>query len=134
MPHRFSVIVAFGDCDEAGIVFYPTYFYWFDSAFQDLLRARGLSQRKLRARFGVRGTPIVEAGATFRAPATYDDPLQVEITLERWGDTSFRLGYRVTREQTVILDGFEVRVWAVSGSDGRLSTAPVPAEFKELIA
>jgi acyl-CoA thioesterase FadM len=39
MPFHYDVTVAWGDCDEAGIVFYPNDFYWFDSAFQALLRA-----------------------------------------------------------------------------------------------
>jgi acyl-CoA thioester hydrolase len=53
--------VEWGDCDEAGIVFYPNYFYWFDCTYQRWLRKHGLSQRELRRRFkGV--TPLVNVG------------------------------------------------------------------------
>ena len=40
--------VEWGDCDEAGIVYYPRYFYWMDCAFHRFLRARGLSYREFK--------------------------------------------------------------------------------------
>ena len=39
-------MVEWGDCDEAGIVCYPNYFYWLDCTFQRWLRSVGLSQRE----------------------------------------------------------------------------------------
>src|ERR671928_1060948 len=120
MPFHHDVTVAWGDCDEAGIVFYPNYFYWLDSAFQALLRAHGLSQRSLRTRFGALGTPIVEAGAKFLGPVTYEDVLRFEVHVEHWGTKSFRVAYRGFEESRPVLEGFEIRVWAVSGETGRL--------------
>ena len=38
MASQLDVRIVWGDCDEQGIVFYPKYFYWMDSAFQALLR------------------------------------------------------------------------------------------------
>ena len=73
---RTEFIVEWGDCDEAGIVFYPNYFYWFDCTFQRLLRERKLGQRELKRRFGV-VTPLVDVGARFLGPATHDDVLRV---------------------------------------------------------
>ena len=75
---KTTVTIEWGDCDEAGIVFYPNYFYWLDCAFQRLLRARGLSQRELRKRFGA-VTPIVQAHCDFKAPARYDDVLDIDV-------------------------------------------------------
>jgi acyl-CoA thioesterase FadM len=39
LAHRSSFEVQFGDCDPAGIVFYPNYLAWFDAAFGRMLRA-----------------------------------------------------------------------------------------------
>jgi YbgC/YbaW family acyl-CoA thioester hydrolase len=78
------VTIERGDCDEAGIVFYPNYFYWFDCAFQRLLRSRGLSQRELRKRFGT-VTPIVHAHCDFKAPARYDSELVMEVDMQPEG-------------------------------------------------
>lgn len=38
VTHIFETVVAWGDCDEAVVVFYPNYFYCMDSAFQAFLR------------------------------------------------------------------------------------------------
>ncbi len=134
MPFCFDVTVAWGDCDEAGIVFYPNYFYWFDSAFQALLRARGLNQRELRTRFGALGTPIVETGAQFLSPVTYEDVLRIETGVASWGTRSFRVAYRALRGDAPVAEGFEARVWAVPGEAGRLRAAEIPDAFREALA
>ena len=72
MGSRFEVRIVWGDCDEQGIVFYPKYFYWMDSAFQSLLRDAGQSVRAMREGFGIVGIPIVEANARFLASATHE--------------------------------------------------------------
>jgi YbgC/YbaW family acyl-CoA thioester hydrolase len=132
-PHVFDAAVSWGDCDPAGIVFYPRFFHWMDSAFHDLLRARGFTARSLRERFGV-VTPIVEVGATFRAPAIPGDPLRIEVRIERFGEKSFRVAYRFTRGGTHLLDGFESRVWARPKEGGGLETRPIAEEFRGAFA
>ena len=39
---RLSHEIAWGDCDDAGIVFYPHFFRWMDTAFHRWLRERGV--------------------------------------------------------------------------------------------
>jgi 4-hydroxybenzoyl-CoA thioesterase len=129
---RTSVTVEWGDCDEAGIVFYPNYFYWFDCTFQRFLRSRGLSQRELKRRFDA-VTPIVETGATFRGPARYDDDLEVEAAIALCGEKRFRMSYRLISGGALIVDGFEVRAWAVRGADGRMKGAPIDEEFRTAV-
>ena len=134
MSFRYDVTVAWGDCDEAGIVFYANYFYWFDSAFQALLRARGLGQRSIRTRFGALGTPIVETGAKFLGPVTYEDSLRIEAVIERWGTKSFRVAYRGFKDGAPVLEGFEARIWAVPGEAGGLKSAAMPAAFRAALS
>jgi 4-hydroxybenzoyl-CoA thioesterase len=130
----FEVTVAFGDCDEAGIVFYPNYLYWMDSAFQALLRSRSLNQRTIRSRFGALGTPIVECGARFVAPLRYDQLLQIDVSIETWRQRSFQVRFIGTSGGAAVFDGFEARVWAVPGENGQMQTGPIPASFKELLS
>lgn len=40
MTFRLDLTVARGDCDQMGIVFYPNYCCWFDSAFPAFTGAR----------------------------------------------------------------------------------------------
>ncbi len=127
-----TLTVEWGDCDEAGIVFYPNYFYWFDCAFQRLLRSRGLSQRELKARFGA-VTPLVEAGSRFRAPVRYDQELAVEARITDWEERRFRVGYTLRLADRVVVEGFEVRAWALVDPSGRIAGAPIAGAFKELM-
>lgn len=134
MSHRYDFHVFFGDCDEAGIVFYPRYFVWFDNAFGDWIRTKGLSQRLLREKFGVHGTPIVEAGATFRAPARYDDALSVHVEVSEWKERRFRLSYRAMRASTLIAEGFEARVFVARDETDKLSATAIPQEFRKAMS
>ncbi|MBF9234863.1 acyl-CoA thioesterase [Microvirga alba] len=127
-----SVTVEWGDCDEAGIVFYPNYFYWFDCTFQRFLRSRGLSQRELKRLFGA-VTPIVDTGAKFRGPVRYDDHLDIVAAIDLWDEKRFKVAYRLSVGGTPVAEGFEVRAWAALGEDGRLKGKPVNADFKKMM-
>lgn len=129
---KTSVTIEWGDCDEAGIVFYPNYFYWLDCAFQRLLRAHGLSQRELRKRFGA-VTPIVQAHCDFKAPARYDDVLDIDVSIEADHERRFRAVYHFSSGSRTIGTGYEVRAWARVAPDGSISSAPLDAEFLELL-
>lgn len=130
---KTSLTIEWGDCDEAGIVFYPNYFYWFDCAFQRLLRSRGLSQRELRRRFHA-VTPIVKADAEFKAPARYDDELEIEVAICAEGERRFRAGYHLRSNDTTIAVGYELRAFARIAEDGTLRGGPVDPQFLALLA
>lgn len=106
---RTEIAVEFGDCDDAGISFYPNYFYWFDCTFQRLLRARGLDQRELRRRLRVVGTPVLEANAKFQAPSSYGDTIEMTVELTGWTDKIVRAQYRGSCRDRLVVDGYEVR-------------------------
>ena len=126
-----SFAVEFGDCDEAGIVYYPRYFYWMDCAFHRFLRARGLSYREFKRRFGAE-LPLVDVGAHFSAPLTYDNEFQIAVQVTEWQARRVRLAYEVIRDGNRVATGFEVRAWAVHDG-GRLRGREIPAEFRALI-
>ena len=123
--------IEWGDCDEAGIVFYPNYFYWLDCTFQRLLRARGLGQRQTRDRFGA-VTPLLDVALRFRAPVRYDEVLRIEAEITEWQERRFRIGYTLTSSERLIAEGHELRTWAVQTDDG-LKGAPIAEEFRRLL-
>jgi YbgC/YbaW family acyl-CoA thioester hydrolase len=131
MAFERSLTVEWGDCDEAGIVFYPNYFYWFDCTFHAYMRSLGLSQRELRSRYGA-VMPLVDVGAKFRSPVRYDDELVIKAEVEEWPERRMRLRYVAQCGERIVATGFEVRAWALLHEDGGLKGAPVPEEFKAL--
>ena len=134
MVSQLEVRIVWGDCDEQGIVFYPRYFYWMDSAFQRLLRDAGQSLRAMREAFGIVGIPIVEANARFLASATHEEILRIEAEIKRWGDTSLRVEYKGFCADRPIFEGFEARVWLGRASNGNPAPAAIPAAFKKAFA
>jgi len=134
-PIAFSTAftVEWGDCDPARIVFYPHYFFWFDTTFQHWLRCAGLSQAVLTERYGVVGTPILEAHAKFLGASTDGDRLEAQARIERFGPKRFRIDYRLTRAGALLVEGWEVRAWVAKLGD-RLRSLPIPAEFGEALA
>ena len=67
--------VQWGDCDAAGIIFYPTYFRWFDAATWALFASVGYPAKRMRAEH--LAMPLVAADCEFKAPAEQQDRAEV---------------------------------------------------------
>lgn len=128
--HRITV--EFGDCDPAGIVFYPNFFRWFDQATWRLFDRAGYSRAVLTDRFGLLGHPLVKTGAEFLKPADQGTELAIESRILRWGRTSFDIGHLLRGSGGAAhAKGTETRIWAGPGEGERKITAlPVPEEVK----
>lgn len=111
--------VSFGDCDPAGILFYPNHFRFMDATFQAYLRARGTSQADIQARFEAVGTGLIEASGSFRGPVHDGDVLGHALTLPEWTAKTFRLRYVASVDGHTVFEGEEVRGLFVR-RDGRL--------------
>ncbi|HEY7074431.1 MAG TPA: thioesterase family protein [Solirubrobacteraceae bacterium] len=99
--HRLRV--RYGECDLQGLVFNANYLLYYDVAFTELWReAVGPWQEMVE-----RGVDVVvaEAGLRFRAPARYDDEIDLGIRVARLGTTSFGTEFDLRRDDTLLLDG-----------------------------
>jgi YbgC/YbaW family acyl-CoA thioester hydrolase len=129
----FRVQLQWGECDPAGIVFYPTYFRWFDSATWNMFAEAGYHAKRMRAEH--RAMPLVAAGCDFRHPAEQEDRAEVRSRILRWGGKSFMVGHQVVRDDgTVLAEGSETRVWGryASGPGSPLKGEPIGEELKAL--
>ena len=125
--------VEWGDCDAAGIVFYPNYHRWMDGAFHALCRSRGFDQASLAAEHGLLGTPLREARCEFLSPARCGDVLVVAAAIERLGTSSIRLSYAFDRGAVPVARGVEVRVFVRDAGRG-LEAVPVPEAVRTALA
>jgi len=133
--HTTHFTIEFGDCDPAGIVFYPNYFRWMDAASLHYFRAAGIPNWHQReAADGVLGIPLVDAQASFIAPATYGDQIDVETTILEWRTKSFVLRHRIHRGNVLLVEGREIRVFARRHPDhpARIQAVPPPADVRAL--
>jgi acyl-CoA thioester hydrolase len=121
--------VRFGETDAAGIVYYPTYFTWFDTGTHGLLREGTAPARDPRG--GPKyPLPIVECGATFLAPLQFDEQIEIVSTVAAIGESSLRIEHEVrTLAGVTVARGFERRVY-VALTGGKLGKAPLPDELR----
>lgn len=133
--HIHRLRVAFVDCDPAQIVHFSNYFRWFDTASREFFTACGVpGWRDTERESGIIGTPLVDAQASFRSPATYGEDIEIESWVESWGGKSFTMRHVARRGDTVLAEAREVRVFAVRESVDPpvIRAVAVPAEIRAL--
>jgi 4-hydroxybenzoyl-CoA thioesterase len=131
---RRTVTVEWGDCDPAGIVYFPRYFEWFDGSLFALFETAGLAKAEMLARYQIFGTPLVKASARFITPSTFGDRVVIETRITEWRRSSFDVHHQLFRGAALAVEGFETRVWTAREADGRLKSRPVPAEVVALFS
>jgi 4-hydroxybenzoyl-CoA thioesterase len=130
---RFACQVQWGDCDPAGIIFYPTYFRWMDAATWAFMDSVGYNPKRMRAEH--LSMPLVAADCQFIAPALHGDRCEVRSRIARFGGASFVVGHEMVREDgTTLAKGSETRVWGryASGLGSPLKSERIPEEVKAL--
>ncbi len=128
-----SFRVRWGETDAAGIVFFATFFDWFDNATHELLRPSGA----LASFTGGDGLihPIVESRARFRSPAFFDDELVVTSRVTHVGRRSYRVDHVVARGEEILATGHEVRVTCRrEPGDRRLRAVDIPPALRAFLA
>lgn len=134
----YEVKVMFGDCDPAGIVFFPNFSKWMDASSLNFFVSCGVPPwRELVKTTGIIGTPLLEINTRFMRPATYGETLQIHTSVEEWRDKTFVHRHVVMRGDEVLCEGREVRAFCVrlpESPEGpeRIKAIPVPADILAL--
>ena len=133
--HIHRVDVQFGDCDPAGIVFFPTFSKWMDQASLAFFMAHGVPPwRELVKTRGIIGTPLLEIHTRFIRPATYGQTIEVHTTVEAWAAKTFRHRHVISRDGTVLCEGTETRAFCTRHPEDpdRIQAIPVPEDIRLL--
>ena len=131
IEHRHACRVEWGDCDPAGIIFYPTYFRWMDAAAWAFMEAAGYDAARMRAEH--LAMPLVSAQCDFIAPALQGDRCEVRSRIARFGGKSFVLAHEIVRAEGMTLaKGSETRVWGrfSAGPGTPMKGEPIPEALK----
>ena len=123
-PVMYSVKLRarFAETDAMRVVHHTAYFVWFEVARTELLRSLGLPYTVIQTRgFQI---PLVEATANYKAPARYDDEVEVKIQAGKIGRSSIRLDYEGTKlpGKELLCTGHTVHV--LVGGDGKPKEIP----------
>ena len=122
------VQVGWGDCDPAGIVFYPRFYAWMDTVSHVLARAMGISREAmLPPQPDLVGFPVVGTQAEYLSPARMDDVLEVRTRVARVGRSSLSLRHEIVRLNTdgseeLLVRGREDRVFIGRNEHGQMQS------------
>jgi 4-hydroxybenzoyl-CoA thioesterase len=132
-----NVRIEWGDCDPAGIVFYPRYFAMFDTSTTALFeRALGMTKFQFIKHYDFAGYPMVDTRARFLIPTRFGDDTVIETTISELKRSSFSLTHRLLKDGELAVEGFETRVWV--GRDpqdpDKITAKPIPQDVVERLS
>jgi 4-hydroxybenzoyl-CoA thioesterase len=128
---RMPLIIEWGHCDPAGIVFNSRFFELFDLGTWVLFeKGLGIPRAKVFSTFDIIGYPIVDARATFHRPVQFGDAVELASTVREFRRSSFDVEHRLSHNGELAVEGMETRVWAGRGADdpAKLKSKPIPQE------
>ncbi len=132
-----TVRIEWGDCDPAGIVFYPRYLAIFDASTTALIEcALGMTKHQYLKVYDFGGHPLVNTHARFLVPTRFGDDVVVESTVAAFRRSSFDVRHRLTKGGQLAVEGFETRVW-VRGDPTTpegMKSSPLPREVIERLS
>jgi acyl-CoA thioester hydrolase len=125
--HRLRV--RYNECDAQGHVFNANYFVYFDVTLTELWREAFGSYEALTAD----GLDLVvaETGTRFRAPARFDDELEIALEIERLGKTSMVSAIGISRDGDMLAEGRIVHIFVRADRLGE--KAPIPDHVRRAL-
>ncbi len=123
----------FGDCDPAGIVYFPRFFDWFHQAMEAWFGdALDLPYHELLKAYGL---PAVHTEADYSVPVRFGECVDVELRVGRIGTSSIVLDYRVVAPHTRALHATGsttcVLMGMVPGSPEHMKAVPFPTDLRD---
>jgi 4-hydroxybenzoyl-CoA thioesterase len=135
--NRRELRIEWGDCDPAGIVFYPRYFAMFDTSTTALFSlALGMSKYQFLKAYDFVGYPMVDTRARFLLPTRFGDDVVIETQIAAFRRSSFDVQHRLTKDGELAVECFDTRVWAVRdpADPERIRAKPIPPDVIERLS
>ena len=98
MAFRSNLKIRFGDIDRAGIVYYPRFMHYFHVALEEFFPSElDIEYHDFIENHRI-GLPTVHLESDFSKPFSYGDEIEVEVTVQNFGNSSITFGYRVFKK------------------------------------
>ncbi|MBB6091439.1 acyl-CoA thioester hydrolase [Povalibacter uvarum] len=126
---RYFLRVRYGECDAQKVVFNARYADYVDLATAELLRALGYEHEIQTAELDYQ---LVKQTIEWKAPARYDQVLEVSVAAKHLGNTSFTLAteFRIAGEERVIATAETVYVHVDTHT---LQKQALPRQFRDAL-
>ena len=133
MPFTTRIIVAFGDVDSAGLVYYPNLFHYCHVAmerFFDVVCEVSYSELLSTHRLGF---PTVRIESEFLLPIVYGDEIEVQVGVLAVGRSSVTFEYTLKRTSDLTLCVRATAVQVCMDVDQRHSVS-LPSNIRKALA
>jgi 4-hydroxybenzoyl-CoA thioesterase len=132
---RLPRTLAWGECDPAGIIYYPTYYRWMDAASWALLADCGWTAARIRAEQV--SIPLVDSQCAFFSSPTFGDECEVRSHVSKWGRSSFTVSHEIVMaaDGRLLARGSESRVWCryEAGPGSPLRSGAIPQDLRQAL-
>jgi 4-hydroxybenzoyl-CoA thioesterase len=129
----YTTQIEFGDCDPAGIVFYPNFLQWMDAASLHFFMQCGVPPwREFKEPANFVGTPLLEINTKFYKSATYGETIAVHTNIDEWREKIVVQSHQIYRGDTLLCEGKETRAFCARDALGRMKAVAIPALIREL--
>jgi 4-hydroxybenzoyl-CoA thioesterase len=108
---RFTTlrILRFGDCDPAGIAYFPSYFHFLNGVVEEWWESMGFPWRDMFQNRRI-GLPTVQLDTQFLAPGFLGDRLTFSFEIAQLGSRSMTLQHKVERDGALLWRATQVVV------------------------
>jgi acyl-CoA thioester hydrolase len=120
-PFTHRMRVRYVECDALGVVFNAHYLSYMDQTMTELFRAGFGGYGRLHDH-GL-DMVVAEARLRYRAPARFDEEIDLDATVTHMGTTSLVTTHRIRRGAELLVEGDLVHVWVQLATT---SKAPIP--------
>ena len=107
--NSIDITVEWGDCDPAGIVFYPNYFRWFNQGAHALFGAAGMPFHEMIEAQGIAGVPMLDTQANFKMPVRFGETITLTSWIEEWRNKSFVIAHEARKDGQLCAEGRDIR-------------------------
>jgi 4-hydroxybenzoyl-CoA thioesterase len=131
---RTPVGIEWGDCDPAGIIFYPRYLDMFDACSSALIeRALGMKKYDAQRHYDFAGHPLVATRVRFLFPTRFGDDVMIETAIAAVRRSSFDIEHRLLKNGELAVNALETRVWVgpFTAEPGQFKALPIPPVVAE---
>lgn len=125
-----EIHLTYADCDPAGIVYYATWFPWFERLLTQWMHSQGLRPDELMARYGF-ATITRHAECEYLHPAALFDTIRITMVAATIRRTSIQWEFTIVRTTDQVKVGRGQIALVTIDADGRAT--PVPAQMRAAI-
>jgi len=113
LSNRKEIHIEWGDCDPAGIVYFPRFFEYFDACTNALFEKAGFRKAEMLKAYGLLGIPMIDTRAQFYVAASFGETVAIETRIVEWGRSSLQVEAKMYKADELAAEATERPVWTV---------------------